>query len=91
MDTNEVLDWMIDQKNDHSIEEIDRQTLFKYIDTKEFLAVVFCKYKKHILYFNKRSKATRANWIVLLTKQIQLSIPINVRALFRQRKWPWQP
>lgn len=45
MDTNEVLDWMIDQKNDHSIEEIDRQTLFKYIDTKEFLAVVFCKYK----------------------------------------------
>lgn len=43
MDTNEVLDWMIDQKNDHSIEEIDRQTLFKYIDTKEFLAVVFYK------------------------------------------------
>lgn len=50
MDTNEVLDWMIDQKNDHSIEEIDRQTLFKYIDTKEFLAVVFCKYPKKQMF-----------------------------------------
>ncbi|ENN72382.1 hypothetical protein YQE_11017, partial [Dendroctonus ponderosae] len=43
LDVNEVLDWMMDQKNDQSIEEIDRQTLFKYIDTKEFLAVVFYK------------------------------------------------
>ncbi|KAL1490518.1 hypothetical protein ABEB36_013197 [Hypothenemus hampei] len=43
LDVNEVLDWMTDQKNDESIEEIDRQTLFKYIDTKEFLAVVFYK------------------------------------------------
>ncbi|XP_066251341.1 uncharacterized protein hlk isoform X2 [Euwallacea similis] len=43
LDLNEVLDWMVDQKNDHSIEQIDRQTLFKYIDTKEFLAVVFYK------------------------------------------------
>ncbi|XP_066141840.1 uncharacterized protein hlk isoform X1 [Euwallacea fornicatus] len=43
LDLNEVLEWMIDQKNDQSIEQIDRQTLFKYIDTKEFLAVVFYK------------------------------------------------
>ncbi|CAH1128575.1 unnamed protein product [Ceutorhynchus assimilis] len=43
LDVHEVLDWMTDQKNDQSIEEIDRQTLFKYIETKEFLAVVFYK------------------------------------------------
>lgn len=44
LDEQEVLDWMVDQKNDASIEEIDRDQLFKYIETKEFLAVVFCKY-----------------------------------------------
>ncbi|XP_060526342.1 uncharacterized protein LOC132701986 isoform X2 [Cylas formicarius] len=43
LDVNEVLDWMVDQKNDESIEEINRELLFKYIDTKEFLAVVFYK------------------------------------------------
>lgn len=31
----------MDQKNDASIPDIDRETLFKYIETKEFLAVVF--------------------------------------------------
>lgn len=44
LDEEEVLHWMIKQKTDESIEEIDRDTLFEYIDTKEFLAVVFCKY-----------------------------------------------
>lgn len=34
---------MMDQKEDESIEEIDREMLNKYIETKEFLAVVFCK------------------------------------------------
>ncbi|KAL4706802.1 hypothetical protein ACJJTC_018183 [Scirpophaga incertulas] len=43
LDENEVLDWMVEQKEDESIEEIDRDTLFKYIETKEFLAVVFYK------------------------------------------------
>ncbi|XP_044743397.1 uncharacterized protein LOC123305679 isoform X2 [Chrysoperla carnea] len=43
LDEQEVLDWMVDQKNDASIEEIDRDQLFKYIETKEFLAVVFYK------------------------------------------------
>ncbi|RZC33857.1 uncharacterized protein BDFB_002087 [Asbolus verrucosus] len=43
MDESEVLEWMTDQKNDESIEEIDREMLFKYIDTKEFLAVIFYK------------------------------------------------
>lgn len=44
MDESEVLEWMVKQKNDESIEEIDRDELFTYIETKEFLAVVFCKY-----------------------------------------------
>lgn len=39
----DVLDWMISQKEDESIEEIDRETLNEYIATKDFLAVVFCK------------------------------------------------
>ncbi|XP_031337168.1 uncharacterized protein LOC116166353 isoform X2 [Photinus pyralis] len=43
LDETEVLEWMMAQKNDESIEEINRDTLFKYIDTKEFLAVVFYK------------------------------------------------
>ncbi|CAH0703031.1 unnamed protein product [Spodoptera exigua] len=43
LDESEVLDWMIRQKEDESIEEIDREQLFKYIETKEFLAVVFYK------------------------------------------------
>lgn len=40
----DVLDWMIDQKTDESIEEIDRETLFEYIGSKDFLAVLFCMY-----------------------------------------------
>ncbi|XP_008203455.2 uncharacterized protein LOC100118209 isoform X2 [Nasonia vitripennis] len=43
LDEAEVLDWMVRQKNDASIEEIDRDTLAKYIETKEFLGVVFYK------------------------------------------------
>lgn len=39
----EVLFWIVNQKEDESIEEIDRDTLSKYINTKDFLAVVFCK------------------------------------------------
>lgn len=38
----DVLDWMIDQKSDESIEEITRETLFEYIGSKDFLAVLFC-------------------------------------------------
>lgn len=44
LDEGEVLDWMIEQKNDNSIEEINRERLFKYIESKEFLAVIFCKF-----------------------------------------------
>lgn len=52
LDETEVLEWMMDQKNDQSIEEINRDKLFHYIDTKEFLAVVFCKYI-FLLYSNQ--------------------------------------
>ncbi|XP_065225798.1 uncharacterized protein hlk isoform X2 [Planococcus citri] len=41
LDESEVLDWMMRQKTDESIEDIDRDGLFEYIDTKEFLAVVW--------------------------------------------------
>lgn len=44
LDEATVLEWMISQKNDASIEDITREELFKYIETKEFLAVVFCMY-----------------------------------------------
>lgn len=50
LDEAEVLDWMVKQKNDASIEEIDRDTLTKYIETKEFLAVIFCK---GFIYYNQ--------------------------------------
>ncbi|KAL4107625.1 hypothetical protein QTP88_017947 [Uroleucon formosanum] len=38
---NEVLRWMIKQKTDESIEFIDREKLFEYIDNQDFLAVVW--------------------------------------------------
>lgn len=41
-----VVSWIMSQKNDQSIEFIDRVQLLKYIETKEFLAVMFCE-----LYF----------------------------------------
>ncbi|XP_059615096.1 uncharacterized protein LOC132260781 isoform X3 [Phlebotomus argentipes] len=40
-DEREVLDWMVKQKTDSSIPEIDRETLFEYISSKDFLAVMF--------------------------------------------------
>lgn len=53
LDEHEVLDWMVKQKEDESIEEIDREKLFKYIETKEFLAVVFCKFSIKLINFIK--------------------------------------
>jgi len=40
---------MIKQKTDESIEHIDREKLFEYIDNQDFLAVVWCKLKKNYL------------------------------------------
>lgn len=42
-DENEVFQWILLQKNDESIEDVDRETFLDYINTKDFLAVVFCK------------------------------------------------
>lgn len=39
----DVLEWIIGQKADNTIELIERDTLFEYINTKDFLAVVFCE------------------------------------------------
>lgn len=46
---SDVLDWMIDQKADESIEEIERDTLFEYISSKDFLAVIFCKFSRSFI------------------------------------------
>lgn len=43
MNEYDVMDWITDQTTDESIEEVDRDELFELIDTKDFLAVVFCK------------------------------------------------
>ncbi|XP_055526873.1 uncharacterized protein LOC129719507 isoform X2 [Wyeomyia smithii] len=37
----DVVDWMKDQKTDESIMEVDRDELLEFIETKDFLAVVF--------------------------------------------------
>ena len=42
-DEQEVFEWIIAQKNDESIQEVDRETFLSYIDSKDFLAVVFCE------------------------------------------------
>ncbi|CAO1323981.1 unnamed protein product [Diamesa tonsa] len=38
---DEVFQWILTQKNDESIEDVDRETFLKYIEIKDFLAVVF--------------------------------------------------
>lgn len=50
---------MIAQKSDESIEEIDRQTLFEYIGSKDFLAVLFCG------CLNNISLSIAVNWMDL--------------------------
>ncbi|XP_059471929.1 uncharacterized protein LOC132194579 isoform X6 [Neocloeon triangulifer] len=41
MEKGGVLSWIKSQKNDQSIEEIDRDQLLKFISSKDFLAVMF--------------------------------------------------
>lgn len=59
-DEQEVFQWIITQKNDESIEDVDRETFLEYIDTKDFLAVVFCmllqffKISENNIYFYYR-------------------------------------
>lgn len=55
----DVLDWMVEQKEDESIEEVNRAKLFEYIERKEFLAVIFCKLTEYpkircIVHLNSR-------------------------------------
>ncbi|XP_058464965.1 uncharacterized protein LOC131438746 isoform X5 [Malaya genurostris] len=41
MNEYDVIDWIAGQKTDESIDEVEREELLKYIETKDFLAVVF--------------------------------------------------
>ncbi|XP_044009391.1 uncharacterized protein LOC122853163 isoform X2 [Aphidius gifuensis] len=41
LDENNVLNWMLKQRNDASIDKIDRAELTTLIETKEFLAIIF--------------------------------------------------
>lgn len=59
---DEILDWIIDQKNDETVEEIDRETLFDYIGSKDFLAVVFCKSSLH--QFSICANRNHFSWFV---------------------------
>lgn len=43
-DEQEVFQWILIQKNDESIEDVDRETFLRYIESKDFLAVVFCEF-----------------------------------------------
>jgi hypothetical protein len=55
MDKDSILHWIVKQKTDESIEEVNRETFLNYIETKDFLAVVFCKMvvaKPYFLYSN---------------------------------------
>lgn len=81
MDESEVLEWMVDQKNDESIEEIDRDQLFKYIETKEFLAVVFCKYYNLGIYSNKITLHS-TSWLVF-DKEIDFQIKKKIQTVQR--------
>lgn len=45
-DNQVVLNWILEQKMDETIEFIERDTLNEYITSKDFLAVIFCKYIK---------------------------------------------
>lgn len=65
----DVLDWMVNQKQDETIERIDRETLFEYIGSKDFLAVIFCKciiIAKHISYAIKKQIQTTRGQIELV-------------------------
>uniref|UniRef100_T1GJY0 Uncharacterized protein n=1 Tax=Megaselia scalaris TaxID=36166 RepID=T1GJY0_MEGSC len=42
-DNQVVLNWILEQKMDETIEFIERDTLNEYITTKDFLAVIFYK------------------------------------------------
>lgn len=61
-DNQVVLNWILEQKMDETIEFIERDTLNEYITTKDFLAVIFCKY-----ILKKLGKTVTANILHLYT------------------------
>lgn len=58
-----MLRWMIKQKTDESIEFIDREKLFEYIDNQDFLAVVWCKLLKKYINYEK-------TWLTIYTSNV---------------------
>lgn len=47
----DVLEWLIEQRHEDTIENINRQMLYTLIDTQDYLAVYFCKKYLVIFYF----------------------------------------
>lgn len=47
-DEDEVFQWILMQKEDESIQDINRETFLEYSTSKDFLAVVWCEYKSQI-------------------------------------------
>ena len=41
----EVLEWLIEQRHEDTIENINRQMLYTLVDTSDYLAVYFCEYE----------------------------------------------
>lgn len=48
MSAKEVLKWIMEQEQDESIVQINRDQLQEMIENEDFVAVIFCKYQdKH--------------------------------------------
>lgn len=60
LDSNqEVFNWILEQKADQSIELINRDQLVEYIASRDFLAVVFCKYANFKVFAKYELHKTR--------------------------------
>lgn len=57
----EVFNWILEQKADQSIELINRDQLIEYIASRDFLAVVFCKYANFKVFAKYEFLQTRQN------------------------------
>ena len=50
---DEVLQWLTHQKNEDTIENVNKEILEKKIEDSEYLAVFFCKNRNKKVYFTK--------------------------------------
>ena len=50
---DEVLQWLTHQKNEDTIENVNKEILEKKIEDSEYLAVFFCKNRNKKVYFPK--------------------------------------